>query len=140
MEFENDAFAENPNADVISVSSVKISAEGFRGIFPSPGRCDEAVIYSIVEDVRYFEVLGDHFCCIHAVLMLPDEIPFAALLYASEFVLNEYRPRIGDPIAAKIWLQVVWKLVERCDVMHQRGVFLTGTHLQRHPPLNSHTG
>lgn len=96
--------AEDPNADVEKITSVELSLKDLRCLLPQEQR-DDAEFQTVVETVDYLDVEGIRLCRIRATLMIPDDKPFDAYIYASEAVLNDYRPQKGDSIQGIIWLQ-----------------------------------
>ena len=95
----------NPHADVSHVNSVELSIAGLRCLLPCRAAQDDAEFRTIAEEVGYFEAEGYGFYRIRATLMVPDDVPFAAYIYASETILKGYRPQKGDAIQGILWLQ-----------------------------------
>jgi hypothetical protein len=95
---------EDPNIDVSSITSVTLSLEGMCGIFPGE-TADDFDVRTVTEEVGYFEIEGIGVYRIVCTIAKPDDQHLKVILYASESVLNGYRPQAGDNLEEGIWLQ-----------------------------------
>jgi hypothetical protein len=95
---------EDPNTDVSQITYVEFSMAEMRALIPRENEVD-AEFQSVVEDVSFFTMEDTLVCKMRVVLTRPNDEDFAALLYATEHVLNGYRPKKGDSIRGVLWLQ-----------------------------------
>lgn len=95
---------EDPRADVSGITCVTVSMAEMRTIFPQENRMD-AEFQTVIEDVSSFRFEGTQFHRMRVVLIRRDEQDIEAYLYASEHVLKDYHPKVGDSIRGVLWLQ-----------------------------------
>ncbi|HET8654485.1 MAG TPA: hypothetical protein VFL93_03040 [Longimicrobiaceae bacterium] len=96
----------DPDADPAEVTSVRLSLEGARALFPHP---EEPLFGSTfrapVEDLDEFSVGGVRFTRMLIAPLTTDAGAVGMWLYASERVLQGCAPRVGDEIEGFAWLQ-----------------------------------
>lgn len=95
---------ESPDADVSKISSVSLSLRNACWLFPT-GVKDDCEFRGIPKEVKSFEVDGAHFFQIKLTLTRPEDIDFDVMLYVSEPVLGDYRPKVGEAVEGFLWLQ-----------------------------------
>lgn len=106
VELERERLLEiNPDADVSLVTSVELSLAEMRYLMPCEKVEEDSEFRTIAEEVGYFEAEDIGFYRIRATLTIPNDKPFDGYIYASETVLNGYRPQKGDSIEGFVWLQ-----------------------------------
>ena len=103
------ALEEDPDADVSTITSVTLPLAGMRGMFPSETAADDFQIRTVAEEVGYFEIdVADGKLGIYRIVCTiakPEDQDLKIVLFASESVLDGYRPRPGDNLEGIIWLQ-----------------------------------
>jgi hypothetical protein len=98
------ALEENPDADVNQIKSVDISMAELRCLLPREDGMN-AEFQTVVEEARYFHSEDSEICQMRVILKRSGDEQLAAMLYASEHVLKDYRPQVGDSIRGVLWLQ-----------------------------------
>ena len=96
---------EDPDADASAVTSVTVSIDGMRYLFPDPACPDDVGFRTILEEVGFTEVLGMGVYRLRASFLHHARRPLALYIYASETVLGDYRPAVGDRVEGTLWLQ-----------------------------------
>lgn len=95
---------EDPNADPNSIIPVELSLAEMRCLLPRE-LADDSEFRTVIDEAGYFEVEGHGVFRLRATMMIPDDHHFDINLYASEAVLEGYRPKPGDSIEGVLWLQ-----------------------------------
>lgn len=95
---------EDPNTDVNQITYVEFSMAEMRALIPRENEVD-AEFQTVVEDADFFTMEDTLVCKMQVVLTRPNDEDFGAVLYATEHVLNGYRPKKGDSIRGVLWLQ-----------------------------------
>lgn len=100
------AIEEDPHADTSKITSVTLSLENLSMCMPSEDYPDEASYRGVVENIGYFETEGIGFYRYKTtILKFGDDNLVSIYLYASESVLGDYRPKVGDNVEGVIWMQ-----------------------------------
>lgn len=100
---------EDPNADVSKITSVDVSFEDCRILNQGDDRIDnDAEFFFKVDGVEWFSMDDIEICRVTGFAEHADDgVPLRVAIYASQFVLKDYRPQIGDLVTGLAWLQAL---------------------------------
>jgi hypothetical protein len=91
--------------DVVTPTTLPLTAERAADYYPLDGVDDSAEIEFYIEEVIPVACLGRIFWRMTGVIMRAVDTELRIDVYASEQVLNGYQPKIGDNVAALVWVQ-----------------------------------
>lgn len=66
---------------------------------------DDAQFQGVIDALDSFEHDGQHIYRMEMVVMRPDDEEFRIAVFASEYVLDGYVPRLGEDVEGILWLQ-----------------------------------
>lgn len=100
------ALEDDPTVDPESIKFVEISIKDSCWLMPQENAGDSE-FRGIVEESTFFEVMGLNFCrMLLTVMRIEDgDDGLKLAIFASESVLNDYRPEVGDRVEGVAWIQ-----------------------------------
>ena len=92
-------------ADVVTPTTLPLTAERAADYFPCDGADDSAKIEFYIEEAVPVACIGRIFWRMTGVIMRAVDTELRIDVYASEQVLDGYTPQVGDNVVALVWVQ-----------------------------------
>mgnify|MGYP001195860132 CR=1 FL=1 len=85
---------------------VVIHLSGMAVFLPREGEdCDDAEFAGVVDAIEHFDHAGIAMVKLDVVVMRMGDEAFTLPIFVSEYVLNGFKPRVGDDIQGLMWVQ-----------------------------------